>query len=142
MNAELVNIYGFANRDLLDQDTYQLRTQADVAFATQFSVTLVGTGSYTMRWRDVGKACQFECEFSSTTTIASTAGTSYFLLPLRSYNASNLAFGKGGLAQMNNLTTNVATGLCSIKLVNGRCYLPALVASGNTFQVAGWYPIG
>lgn len=137
------NIGGFADRDLTGQDRWLKRTQADVAFATQFPVlTTVGTPTYTMRWRDVGKACQFEVEFASSTSIASTAGTSYFLLPLRSYDANNMAYGKGGIAAMVNVSTNIAVGNCVLNLTNGRCYLPTQAASANTFQVSGWYPIG
>ena len=33
-------------------------------------------------------AIQFEMEFSSSTSVATTAGTTYFLLPVKSYNAS------------------------------------------------------
>lgn len=138
-----MNIGGFADRDMNGLDRYIKRTESDVAFTTQFpSLTVVGTPTYTLRWRDVGKACQFEIEFKASTSIASTAGTSYFLLPMKSYNSVGLAFGKGGMAQMSNVSTNVAVGLCVIDLVNGRCYLPAQAASANTFQASGWYPIG
>ena len=139
-----MNERGFANRDLNGIDAYQIRTQANIAFTTQFpAITVVGTPTYTMRWRDVGKACQFEVEFKSSTTIASTAGVSYFQLPMLPYDPNSLQpFGKGGMAQMNNISTNIAVGLCSINLANGRCYLPTQAASANTFQVSGWYPIG
>lgn len=144
LQDEVVNKAGFAFRSLMGQDQYAKRTEADVSFAAQFpAITLVGTGSYTLRWRDVGKACQFEIEFKSTTTVASTAGISYFILPIRSFDSVSLQpYGKGGIAQMSNVTTNVAVGLCVIDLVNAQCYLPTQAASGNTFQVSGWYPIG
>ena len=132
----LPNISGFAWRDLTNSDAYKLRTQADIAFATQVPViTLLGAGSYAMRWRDVGRACHFEMELVSTVSLAMVAGVSYFRLPLPANTA-----GRGGLATMYNKTTNVAVGVCAIDLTNTRCYMPAQAASPDTFQISGWYP--
>lgn len=138
------NSLGLAWRDLINADKYQVQTQAGVAFASEFpGMVTVGTPTYTLRWRDVGKACQFEMEFQSTVSIASVAGTDYFKLPLAAANPTSAQpYGKGGIGAMVNRTTNVAVGLCVLDLTNSRCYLPAQAASGALFQVSGWYPIG
>ena len=45
------------------------------------------------------------------------------------------------MATISNDTTNVATGVCHIDTTTSRCYLPTIVASGNTFTISGWYEI-
>jgi hypothetical protein len=115
----------FAYRDLLSVDRWE-------SFDPTFSITVVGTPTYEGRYRIVGKQLQFQVRLSATTSIASTAGTSYMELPIA-------ALGIGGMAAMTNDTTNIAVGLCHIDVTNSRCYLPSQSASGNVFTVAGWF---
>lgn len=118
---------GFAYRDLLDVDQWD-------AFAPTASLTLVGTPTYTGRFRIVGKQCFFQISAVSSTSIASTAGTHYFDLPIT-------AKGIGGVATMTNDTTNIAVGTCHIDVTNSRCYVPSQAASGNIFNICGWYEV-
>lgn len=117
----------FSYRDIVGKDRWE-------AFTPSASLTVVGTPTYTGRYRILGKSVQFQISAVSTTSIASTAGTSYFALPVT-------AKGLSGMAQMSNDTTNIAVGLCHIDVSTSRCYLPSQVASGNTFTVCGWYEI-
>lgn len=98
------------------------------------SLTIVGTPSYSGRMRFVGRQCQFQVQFSAGTSIASVAGTDYLTLPVA-------AQGLAGMATMTNDTTNVAVGVCHLDVVTSRCYLPAQVASGNTFTLCGSYEV-
>jgi hypothetical protein len=75
---------------------------------------------------------QFQVQFSASVSIASTAGTDYLSLPVA-------RVGLSGMAVMTNDTTNIAVGLCHIDTLN--CYLPSQVASGNVFNLCGWYEI-
>lgn len=118
----------FAWRDLIGQDRWESFT---VVFG---ALTVVGATSYTGRLRKVGRSCEFQVTFSAATSIASVAGTDYLTLPIT-------AKGLAGIATMTNDTTNVAVGVCHIDVTNSRCYLPAQVASGNTFTVCGSYEI-
>lgn len=114
--------------DLLDQHTF-------VNFAPVFgSLTIVGATNYSGRMYFTGSLMFFEVKFSAATSIASTAGTDYLTLP---FTAKGLA----GAAVMSNDTTNVAVGNCHIDVSTSRCYLPAQVASGNVFTIAGWAEI-
>lgn len=116
----------FAYRDLVGQDKWD-------AFTLTFtSLAVVGATTYTGRWRRVGRAIEFQAQFLAATSIASTAGTTYLMLP-------TTAMGVAGSASMTNRTTNVAVGDCVIDVTNSRCYLPAQVASGNTFNIYGSY---
>lgn len=122
---DIIDESSFAYRDLLDLDLWE-------KFTPVFgSLTVVGTPSYSGRYRFVGKQYQFQVKFSASTSIASAAGTDYLTLPVT-------AKGLAGAAVMDNDTTNVAVGNCKIKISPSRCYLPAQVASGNTFLIAGW----
>lgn len=138
---DAINLGGFAARDLQGQDEWQRRDETAIPFGTQFSLTLVGTGSYDLRWRRVGKSCQFQSSFSSTTSIATTAGTSYMVLPVLSYKATGDPAGLSGIVVMVNMTTNVAVGNGVIDVTNSRAYLPTQAASGNTFAVWGEYEV-
>lgn len=117
----------FAYRDILSEDRWN-------SFTPSFSLTVVGTPTYTGRYRIVGAECQFQVSAVSTTSIASTAGTSYMSLPIA-------AKGIGGVATMTNDTTNIAVGVCHIDVADSRCYLPAQTASANTFTICGRYEI-
>lgn len=128
MDIGQVDEKSFAFRDLKSQDVWQ-------SFTPVFgSLTVVGATSYTGRYRIVGRSVQFQVQFSAATSIASAAGTDYLTLPIT-------AKGLSGMAVMTNDTTNVAVGVCHLDVATSRCYLPAQVASGNTFKLCGWYEI-
>lgn len=118
----------FSYQDILGQDKWTAWTPA---FG---SLTVVGTPTYTGRFKVVGRQLFFQATLVSTTSIASVAGTDYLTLP-------KTALGLGGVATMTNGTTNVAVGVCHIDVATSRCYLPTQVASGNTFTLAGWFEI-
>jgi len=130
-NALLDNVQidprSFAYRDLLSIDRWE-------SFTVTASITVVGTPTYTGRYRVVGRQVFFQISAVSTTSIATTAGTSYFVLPIP-------AKGIGGMATMTNASTNVAVGVCVIDVANSRVYPPSQAANGSTFHVVGWYEI-
>ena len=99
------------------------------------SLTLVGAATYVGRYRPVGRKIEFQVTLLAATSIASTAGTTYMALPVTP------AKGIAGQGSMTNDTTNVAVGLCQINVTNARCYLPAQIASGNTFHLYGEYEV-
>lgn len=123
-----IDTKSFSWRDLLGLDRWD-------SFTVTASLTIVGAPTYVGRYRIVGKSCQFQISAVSTTSIASTAGTSYFALPVTP------AKGLAGIATMTNDTTNIAVGVCHIDVATGRCYLPAQAASGDTFTIFGSYEI-
>lgn len=118
----------FAYRDLLNQDLWD-------SFTVSASITVVGTPTYSGRYRIVGRQVFFQISAVSTTSIATTAGTSYFALPIA-------AKGIGGVATFTNDTTNIAVGVCHIDVANSRVYPPTQAASADTFNVCGWFEIG
>ncbi len=118
----------FSWRDLLGLDRWE-------SFVVTASLTVVGTPTYVGRYRRVGKQCFFQISLVASTSIASTAGTHYVALPIA-------AKGIGGGATMTDDTTNIAVDVCHIDVSTSRCYLPAQSASGDTFNVCGWYEIG
>ena len=123
-----LNEAGFAHRDLIGQDRWE-------SFTPVFgSLTVVGATTYSGRYRILGKSVQFQVSFSAATSIASVAGTDYLTLPIA-------AKGLSGICVMTNDTTNVAVGLCHVDVTTSRCYLPAQIASGNTFLLCGSYEI-
>ena len=123
-----LNEAGFAHRDLIGQDRWE-------SFTPVFgSLTVVGATTYSGRYRIVGKSVQFQVSFSAATSIASVAGTDYLTLPIA-------AKGLSGICTMTNDSTNVAVGLCHVDVTTSRCYLPAQIASGNTFLLCGSYEI-
>jgi hypothetical protein len=123
-----IDTKSFSYRDLLSLDQWD-------SFTVAVSLTVVGTPTYTGRYRIVGKQCFFQVSLVSSTSIASTAGTHYITLPIT-------AAGIGGVATMTNDTTNIAVGVCHIDVATSRCYVPTQAASGNTFTVCGWFEIG
>lgn len=124
-----IDTTSFSYRDLSSTDRWE-------SFVPAFgSLTVVGATNYTGRYRIVGRWLQFQVRFSAATSIASSAGTDYFTLPVP-------ANGIAGEASMTNNTTKVAVGVCHIDVPNSRCYLPAQVASGNVFTLCGSYEIG
>ena len=122
-----VDFKSFSWRDLLGQDLWQ-------TFTVSATLTLVGTLTAEGRYRFVGRQCQFQVTLVASTSIATTAGTSYINLPVG-------AQGIAGMALMTNDTTNVAVGVCHVDVVTSRCYLPSQSASGNTFNVCGSYEV-
>ena len=124
LDDEFIDESSFAYRDLLDQDVWDKFTPTGV-------LTVVGDTSYSGRFRIVGKQCFFQIKFSAGTSVATTAGTSYFTLPVQ-------AIGLAGMAVMSNDTTNIAVGVCHVDTSTSRVYLPTQTASANTFNCAGW----
>ena len=118
----------FSWRDLQDMDVW---TNFDPVFG---ALTIVGTPTYKGRYRMVGRQAFFQVSLLASTSIASVAGTDYLTLPFAIY-------GLAGAAVMSNDTTNIAVGTCHIDVATSRCYLPTQVASGNTFNLAGWCEI-
>jgi len=128
MDLGFVDEKSFAYRDIKGQDVW-------VKFTPVFgSLTVIGATSYSGRYRIVGRKLEFQVQFSAATSIASVAGTDYLNLPAT-------ANGLAGMAVMTNDTTNVSVGVCHLDVATSRCYLPAQVASGNTFKLCGWYEI-
>lgn len=118
---------GFSYRDLLAQDHWD-------TFTVSASITVVGDATYAGRVRFVGKQAFFQVAAIASTSIETTAGTSYITLPRQ-------AVGIGGVATMTNNTTNIAVGTCHIDVATSRCYLPTQGPSGDSFTVNGWYEI-
>ena len=118
----------FAYRDIIGQDGWE-------AFVPVFtSLTVIGATTYVGRFHITGRQCHFQITLLAATSIASTAGTTYMSLPL-------LATGITGMGVMDNATTRVTVGGGSIDVTNSRYYLPAQLASGNTFAIAGWFEV-
>lgn len=101
---------------------------------TRTSWTDVGTPTVTARYCQIGSVVFFQVSVVPATSIATTAGTSYISLPVTANTA-----GLGGDASMVNDTSFVAIGDCVFDMANSRCYVPSQLASGNTFEIAGWY---
>ena len=125
---DYVDQRSFSWRDLFGIDRWE-------SFTVAVSLVVVGTPTYTGRYRIVGRQCFFQVTLVATTSIASTAGTHYVTLPIT-------AGGLGGVATMTNDTTNIAVGVCHLDVATSRAYLPTQAASANTFTVAGWFEIG
>ena len=118
----------FAYRDLLDMDVW---TEFTPVFG---SLTVVGATSYSGRLRIVGRQAFLQVQFSAATSIASVAGTDYLTSPIAMQ-------GLAGAMTMSNDTMNVAVGNCHVDVATSRIYLPAQVASGNVFTLAGWVEV-
>ena len=118
----------FAFRDITGRDRWD-------TFTPVFgSLTVVGATNYSGRIRFVGRFCQIQVKFSAATSIASVAGTDYLTLP-------TTAMGLTGMGVMTNDTTNIAVGVCHLDVATSRLYLPAQLASGNTFNLFAEYEI-
>ena len=127
MELPNVDTGSFAYRDITGQDKW-------VTWTPVASITVVGTPTYTGRFRIVGRQCFWQISAVSDTSIATTAGTSYWELPVT-------AKGTVGMATMTNDTTNIAVGVCHVDVSTSRVYPPSQVASGNTFVIAGWHEV-
>ena len=120
-----VDQQSFSWADLIGQNAWSQKWTASFT-----SLTTVGALTVKSRFRIVGAACEFQVQVSAATSIASTAGTTYFALPIA-------AKGVAGIATMSDDTSKVAVGTCHIDAANSRCYLPAQSASGHTFTICG-----
>lgn len=128
MNAlddEFIDKLSFSYRDIRGRDSWD-------TFTVTASLTLVGAATYLGRYRFVGKLCEFQISAVAATSIAATAGTHYFDLPVTA-EAKSI----GGVATMTDNTTNIAVGVCHIDVATSRCYVPTLLASGDTFTICG-----
>ena len=123
-----VNTQGFAWRDLLGQDVWQMFTPV---FG---SLTVIGATAYLGRLRMMGRSIEIQVQFSAATSVASVAGTDYLTLPVP-------AKGYSGIGAMTNDTANTSVGLCHVDVATSRLYLPAQAASGNTFTLFAKYEI-
>ena len=128
MEIPNVDTASFAYNDLTGIDRWSTWTPVWT------SLTTVGDLSTSGRFRVVGRSLQFQVRVSAATSIASTAGTTFFALPA-------VAKGLAGIATMSNQSTNVAVGVCVVDTTNSRVYVPTQGASGSTFTVAGWMEI-
>mgnify|MGYP003387897138 CR=1 FL=1 len=125
---DIVNVGGFADRDLKGQDQW-------VAFTPLFgSLTVIGATTYLGRMRIVGKSVECQVSFKAATSIASVAGTDYLTLPIT-------AQGYAGIGVMTHDTSDVAGGRCHLDVTTSRLYLPTQVASANTFTLYFTYEI-
>lgn len=126
----LVNPASFSFNDLIGQDRWVSWNPIRTGW------TDVGTPTVTGRFQVKGRLCLWQAKVIPGTTIATTAGASYFVMPVPS-------LGIGGMVTMFNATTNIAVGVGGVDVNNstGRAHLPTQVASGNTFTFTGWYEI-
>lgn len=123
-----VDSKSFAYLDLIGQDKWISWSPVRTGW------TDVGTPTVTGRFKVSGKQCFFQVKVVPSTSIATTAGTSYIALPIT-------AKGFGGDVTMFNATTNIAVGSGGVDATNSRAHVPTQAASGNTFAIAGWYEI-
>lgn len=127
-----INVGSFSFKDLLGLDRW-------TAFTPVFtSLTVVGTPTYTGRWRRVGRSIEFQATFVSTTSVASVSGTTYMDLPVKP------AAGLTGICEMTNITTKTpfTTAGCVVDVANTRVYLGSTGgASANTWGLFGKYEI-
>ena len=128
LDGRVLQKQSFAFRDIVGQDLW---TQWTVVFG---SLTVLGTPSYSGRYRLIGRMCQLQVMFSASTSIASTAGVDYLNLPINS-------IGLSGFGVMTNDTTNIAVGLCHLDVATSRLYLPAQGASANIFNLFAEYEV-
>ena len=136
MISDIVNIGGFAARDLQGIDRWESRDETVIPFATQVPVITGATGTpkYKLRWRLVGKLCEGQMYFYNHTLLTWTASTDYFLLPVT-------ASGWVGQAHAARISTNAGAGQGAIDCVNSRCYLPTIAATANTMGVFFRYEV-
>ena len=101
---------------------------------TRTGWTDVGAITVLARFRVVGRSCEFQIKVTPATSIATTAGTSYFNLPVA-------ATGYAGIVTMFNLTSNIAVGTGGIDAVNSRAYVPSQAANAGPFAFYGRFEI-
>lgn len=107
-----------------------------IEFTPAFTgMTEVGTPTYTGRYlRLDGGVVAFQVKAVPGTTIASTAGTTYFALPV-ACGTRALA----GILTMGDLTTLISIGVGVISVSDSRGYIPTQTATGDTLTISGWY---
>ena len=104
---------------------------------TRTGWTDVGSPTVTARYSLVGSYfCLFQVKIVPSTSVATTAGTSYISLPV-----SAGASGIGGDGSMSDTTTLIAIGSCVFDVANSRCYVPTQIATGDTLVINGWYEV-
>ena len=128
LDGLILNKSGIAYRDILGQDRWE-------SFTVSATITLVGTLTSVGRYRIVGASCEFQVSLVASTSIATTAGTSFIALP-------RAAGGIAGIATMTNDTSNIAVGVCHVDVATSRCYLPTQLVSADAFTICGSYEIG
>lgn len=101
---------------------------------TRTGWTDVGSPTVTARYSQIGKTIFFSVKVVPATSVATVAGTSYISLPVAMAGSTI-----GGDGSMENITSLVAVGNCVFDAANSRCYVPAQIASGNSFTINGWY---
>jgi len=113
-----------AYQNLIGQDSWRLWTPAPSG------MTEVGTATYSGRMRFDGRKLDWQIGIVAGTSTASTAGTTYFPLPVP-------AKGLAGVAVAYNDATNVAIGVCAVNVSTSRVYPPAWTATGDAIKLAG-----
>lgn len=101
---------------------------------TRTGWTDVGTPTVAGRWQRRGRLVLVSIKVTPSTSVATTAGTSYVSLPVT-------ADGYGGGFTMVNLSTNIAVGVCVVDAANSRVYVPTLAATANTLMINGYYEV-
>ena len=96
---------------------------------TRTGWTDVGTPTVVGRYHQVGRAVEGTIEVTPSTSVATTAGTSYVELPITA-----AGYGSGS---MQNVSTNIAIGACVVDRTNSRLYVPTQAATGNTLVI--WF---
>lgn len=119
----------FSFRDLIGQDRWSTWTPV-------VSMTIVGSPTYSGRFRVVGRVCEFQVKFSCSggNTVACTAGTSYIALPIP-------AKGYGGPVIAFDTSAKTAHGAGGIDVTNSRAYPAGWVASTVDVVVTGQYEV-
>ena len=128
-NDASINRTSFSFLNLINQDRWE--TSWTPVFG---SITLVGTPTYTGRYRRVGKQCQFQVRIVPGTTIATNAGTDYMNLPMT-------AQGISGFGYMVDATSHIVVGQGHMDTTNSRFWLPSQGASSDTFELYGEFEV-
>jgi len=118
----------FTHRDARGRDVWESWTPVPV------SMTEVGTATYYGRFRVVGAQCFFQITITAGTSTASTAGLTYFPLPLA-------AKGYAAMANAYNATGNTPLDVCAMAIANSRVYPPTWAATGDVIKIAGWFEV-
>ena len=93
-----------------------------------------GSITYVLRYKRIGKAVFFKLTITPAggATVASTAGTSYVVLP-------TMDTVDQGMVTAYSVTALTGDGVGAIDTTNKRAYPPTWTASTNTRVVSGWY---
>ena len=126
INEAELDVRSFSFNDLRGLDRWE-SWGPSYSFATATNLTVSG------RFKVVGRMCFWQVK-STGTSLATTAGTSYIVLPIP-------AVGYAGIGTMTNDTTNIAVGVGHIDVATSRFYPPTQGASGNDFTFAGSYEV-